>query len=588
VVSDRKATFFDRFGMAATALLGAVVLASIFVSGGCAGAPPKTREPGPGPQPAQRAIQEAEALIEGGAPEQLRQAIENLTLYADTEPRAAELASFAVRLFELLYPELHTAGYLEELSPAAAYEGPYGEILELAEQGEEPPGGAVALGEDFFGLAAPALFLFRIPASAGDSHGTLPAELPGYLGLARQAARVNRFSVLPLYLEGRIYELQEDFEQAASAYRESIERAASFYPARCRLADLLVARGDAEEAEALLKEGLELFPRLPSLRYSLAQAYVHSGRQEQAAAETARALIDSPENPDLLLLRARLLLDEGNWSQALRDLSLLRHQHPDKSEAYLLAARILYYRAKQDQEALELLEEAQTRFPTAAEFPELAGRILLETGRSGEAQAWLQQALDLEPQRISTLRLLLSEAIRLKRWLQAATYLSAILEQEQSPEDLLQAIRLYRNLEDDAQALYYAESLYRSYPSEASLVVYARSLLDAGEAEQAAGVVDRGLQEAQSAEARSSLYTLKALLVKDSSQEQSLKLLRDALMIDPDNLEAILAIADAYRKQGELRKASLYLKRAVELDPENSSLRGQLQRIEREANAAEP
>lgn len=559
--------------------VSAVLLTAILLVAGCAGAPEEVEELPTGPDPL--LLENARGLIERGAPEHLREAAELLQRPADTFPEAGELAAFALALFDLLYPELVESGYLAGSAYYSEYNGPYRDALDRARSGQAPQTGSTAGGEDFFDLVVPALFTVRRdPAGA---QADIP-ELSGYLGLLKQAEAQNLFSVLPPYLQGRIYELQGDPGRAASLYRESLNKAAaSFYPGRQSLAAILLRQGQAQEAVALLEESAELLPEDFSIRYGLAQAYFQAGQLEEASATAAQALIDDPDRPELMLLRARVLIAEGNWTQALRPLNLLLYQHPENREAYLLSARILYDKAKHPEDALEILRTAETQFPAAAEFPELAGRIYLETGRSGEGLNKLQRALDLEPGRVSTLRLLLSNAMRMRRWLQAAIYLSEILEQEQSQSDLLQAIEIYESLGDPAQVLYYAEQLYRSNPTEENRVIYAKTLLQAGQTEQASALVEQGLEQTESSRFHSSLLTLKAslALAAEDSIEEALALLREALLEHPENYEAIVKIAELYMEQRELRKASLYLKQAIALDPNNAALRVQLQSVEK-------
>lgn len=557
-------------------LVSAALLTAMLLVPGCAGAPEEVEEHLTGPDPL--LLENARDLIERGSPEHLREAVELLQRPADTFPEAGELAAFALALFDLLYPELAESGYLVGSGYYSEYNGLYRDALERARRGRAPRTGSMAGGDDFLDLVVPALFTARLgPATA---QADIP-ELSGYLELLKQAEAQNLFSVLPPYLQGRIYELQGDLGRAASLYRESVNKAASFYPGRQGLAAILLRQGQAKEAAALLEESAKLLPEDISIRYGLAQAYFQAGQLEAASAAVGQALIAGPDRPELMLLRARVLIAEGNWSQALRPLNLLLYQHPDNREAYLLSAQVLYDEAKRPEDALEALKQAETQFPGAAEFPELAGRIYLETGRSGEGLRQLQRALDLEPGRVSTLRLLLSNAVRMRRWLQAAIYLSEILEQEQSQSDLLQAIEIYQSLGDPAQVLYYAEQLYRSHPTEENLVIYAQALFDAEQKEQTSALVEQGLEQTESSTVRSSLLTLKASLAAEDSIEEALALLREALLEHPENYKAIVKIADLYMEQRELRKASLYLKQAITLDPNNAALRVQLQTVEK-------
>jgi Tfp pilus assembly protein PilF len=556
-------------------LFSAALLLATMLALGCTAGPEPIEETPPGPDPA--LLETAGELIERGAPEHLRRAVEMLRDPARSFPEAEEQAAFARTLFDLLYPELSEADYLSGGS-FSVYRGPYSQMLDRARTGRPPIAGPVAAGEGFFDLVVPALFLARL---ADDDSGARLSDLSGYLELLEKARRRNPASVLPLYLQGRIRELQGSVDQAAILYRNSIDKASSFYPGAQRLAVLLLREGRTAEAAALLEQIAELLPHGGSILFPLAEAYYESGQLEAASEAVAKVLLEDPDRPDALLLRARVRAAEGNWNQALRLLNLLLYQHPDNREAYLLAARLRYEEAADPEGALELLNEAESQFPEAPEFPELAGRIYLETGRDGEGLNKLQRSLDLEPGRVSTLRLLLSNSMDMQRWLQAAIYLSEILEQERSEEDLLQAIEIYRSLGDPAQVLYYAEQLYQENPTVENLVIYAQALLSGDQPEQAAALIEQGLEQAETPALHSTLLTLQASMIEEQSPEEAMALVRDALMEYPQNYLALVKIAELYMEQRELRKASLYLKQAIALDPNNAALQVQLQSIEK-------
>lgn len=558
-----------------SALGTAILLLAVLLSVGCTAGPKPSEEPPSEPDPV--LMERAGQLIQGASPEQLRQAVQMLEDPARSSPAAQELASFAVALFDLLYPQLAESDYLAAGS-IPPYRGAYSRTLDRARAGQPPLSGVpsqIDAEEDFFALVVPALFVSRMSDPAAVS----PAELSGYLKTLDQARKLNRSSALPPYLQGRIRELEGDPDRAATLYQESLNRAASFYPTAQAMAVLLLKKGQAEQAATLLEQIAGQLPQIGSIRYPLAEAYYKAGQLEAAAATVAKVLLEDPDRPDALLLRARVLAAEGNWNQALRLLNLLLYQHPDSQEAYLLAAQLRYEEAVDPEGALELLSEAENQFPEAAEFPELAGRIYLDTGRDGEGLNQLQRALDLDPGRVSTLRLLLANAMDMQRWLQSAIYLSEILEQEQSEQDLLQAIQIYRSLGDPAQVLYYAEQLYKGNPSVENLVVYAQSLLAEDRVQQAADLVEQGLEQAQTPELHGSLLTLQASMTEDP--DEALALVREALLENPHNYQALVKITELYVDQRELRKASLYLKQAIALDPNNAALRVQLQSIEK-------
>ena len=59
-------------------------------------------------------------------------------------------------------------------------------------------------------------------------------------------------------------------------------------------------------------------------------------------------------------------------------------------------------------------------------------------------------------------------------------------------------------------------------------------------------------------------------------------------MENPANGAALIRIADLYAEQGQIRKATLYLKEALTLEPNNTALRVRLQSLERMLEAGSP
>jgi tetratricopeptide (TPR) repeat protein len=114
-----------------------------------------------------------------------------------------------------------------------------------------------------------------------------------------------------------------------------------------------------------------------------------------------------------------------------------------------------------------------------------------------------------------------------------------------------------------------------------NLVIYAQALLSGDQPEQAAALVEQGLEQAETPALHSTLLTLQASMIEEQSPEEAMALVRDALMEYPQNYLALVKIAELYVEQRELRKASLYLKQAIALDPNNAALQVQLQSIEK-------
>jgi predicted Zn-dependent protease len=610
---------------AAFAILAAV--AFLAALGGCAGAP-KSREGALSPRTVAERYDEAGALLVEGTPESLEACAVRMSLTGLPQPASGQLAALAGSLFRLLYPELAVPA---AFPPPAVYGGPYRAVLAQAARGLPPPPGwspptpeapdasleqtaadsrrsvraaarraareaaevpgseevaaaAEARLAGFLNRVVPALYLSRVEVGPG---GEEAAPLDWEIGTGLEEARTdNPRSVMPPYLLARAAELSGRLEEAEGLYEECLELTDSFYPARERLAALYLADGRATRAADQMERLHAAFPDDPAMRDALIQAQLRAGDPQRASVLVAEALIEEPDSAALLLMRAETLLAQGNWAQALKPLGLLRLRHPEVPEGYLLAARIHQEQAEDLERALEVIGEAEERFPEDPRFPELAGSMLLAEDHSDEGLEQLKRAMELEPGRLSSLRLVAAESMRRHRWVLAGRTLEEILAREQTREDLLNAYTTATHLGDPQRVLEYAERLYRLQDGEQARLRYAEVLLGAGRVEEArrlVGGADR--QEYESPQVRSSLLYLQARLLEEGDPDGALSLLQRAVAENPDNQAAVRRLAEVYLRRGQLRQARLFFRAAVELDPEDTGLALQLQEVERELEA---
>jgi len=530
----------------ARAVKGLLAFAIVLLVVGCAATPPA---PPPAPPPAEPAeppeLADAAKLVEKGSPDSLAKAAQSLAAPPLAEnAAAANLAAAGRALHAILYPEI------PDPFPAdtAAFSG----------TGPGAPG--------FLALVLPALSRLRAGTAVPDAQA---ADLAKSIS---EASALNGESVLPPYLEGLLGERQgKNADSLISLYRESLGRDPSFYPAKARIVELLLAQGSREKAAEALPYLGELAARFPpdaSTYRSLARASLAAGKAQEAADAAARALLLDSADPSLVLLRAEAYEALGDWYQALHLLEALLSQKPDEAPAILMEARLLFEEAGNAEEAVRVLTAGEAAFPKDPAFPELRGRILLEKRKSAEGIAALNRSLALQPGLITALTLLAQEASRAKDWSQAAEIFSRIPEVSRTAEHLALGWRIATGLGDHAQALGYAQALAGKSGGDAPMLLSARSLLSLGRNAEALEMLTRGLQTASSAARRSEMYVLRAA----AGSEDPLRDLRSALREEPDNAEALVAISEALSQGGEHRKALGYMKRAAELSPGDADL----------------
>jgi len=531
-----------------------VVLAALVLAG-CA----TSSGPGPG-TPGKKAAVLAQALrlIEIASPAALTEAAGALTSQEVAGmPNTVELASLGDALFKQLYPELN--------DPFPA--------------GTPAPSNGGANASDFFAKTVPAIALIF---SVGPLDAAHAADLEA--GLAA-ADGLNPSSVLPPFLRGLL--LQREGGAGASAARvqfeESLRRAPSFYPAAGRIIDSSIAAGTAPREMPLLEQLASSLPTT-TLRFSaLARIALAAGQAQRAADTAAQGQLAAPDDPGFILLRAQAFEALGDWYQSLWLLDTILRLHPDNAAAALMKARLLYDKQHDSEAAIGVLLDAEKRFPSDASFPELRGRILLETARVDEGVAALTRALSIEPGRVSTLTLLLKQAVQAQSWTTASALLAQIPEQVRTPEHLRLGWQTASRMGDHGLAISYAQALARVTPGAEPLILEARSMVAAGRSPEAMQVVTQAMAVADTPALRGELYVIRS----SAGSSDPLHDLRSALLEDPENVDALLAISDLMAKQQDYRKAMEYAKRAAGLAPDNPGIRQKAADLERLATSAQ-
>lgn len=416
----------------------------------------------------------------------------------------------------------------------------------------------------FLQRIAPALALL-------DSHAAPDAA--GYAALRAKLAEAGTLvprSPLPPYFQGLALEKSAaPLNDVRVQFESALQRSPGFSPAAAGLARTIIASGSAPSELPLLQHLASLLPTEPQRFAALARAAIAAGRPEMGADAAAQGLLRAPGDPAFALLRAQALAAGGDWYQSLWVLDALLRLQPDLSDAILLKARLLHENAHNDPAALAVLADAEARYPAESSFPELHARILLDEGKTQEAVTTLQRAHELAPAKVGILTLLVSTSVRGLRWNEASTWLAQIPAPVRTAEHLRLGWQISTGLGDNAQALAFAAQLFQMTRNTDALALEARSMLAAGRPSGALVVIDHALLAMDpSPPSASELHFLRS---RAGSADPLLEL-RTALRENPDNAEALSAIAEVLAGQRDFRKAMEYAKRASALSPGNAAL----------------
>ena len=153
-----------------------------------------------------------------------------------------------------------------------------------------------------------------------------------------------------------------DSTGAAAELRRAIEWDANSAPIRHELAVVLSTLGDTGGALHELQEAVRLEPKQAEYRYKLALAWNENGHPDQTAAELQTAVTLDPTH-----------------TRAWNNLGLARHTLGDPAGALLA------------------LQRGEATAPADARLPYARATILARLGRTAEAKAAAQRALQIQP-----------------------------------------------------------------------------------------------------------------------------------------------------------------------------------------------
>lgn len=520
----------------------------------------------------QGARRQSDVLVEAarkvgiGSPATLEEAVELLdSTPAGESETGRELRYVARSVRRILYPEVSDTE--EPIVPPAA--GIYPALFESIRAGEFPT--VSQQNASFLTLVIPPLAVLYTDDAGVVEQATEALE---------RANQMNTASVIPPYLLGVLAERERRLEEALSRHEEAVSRDPSCYPSRMRIGGLLGATGRWEAALAMLLELESEFPEHPDVLKPLAFAYFETGNIPQAEATVARAIQLHEGDQELVLLRAKILAGEANWSQARMLISTLDETIAARADVLALEARIMFHSGGDLFQAAGLARRATEQEPENPAYVELAAQIQLALGREDQAAELFARALELDPDRPGAIVSLLNLRIQDEAWEQAQELLADTPEEHRGPEYYLAGYRIYRGIGELDRALEFAQSLLAySNPELRYQIPYLEALVALGRSQEAAVRIDDVLSGHEDPSARSDLYVLRAQLA--SSAEARLDDLRSALFENPQNLDALRAIADTYMELRDYRRAALFLKRAVALEPNDEELQAKLREAQR-------
>jgi len=397
-------------------------------------------------------------------------------------------------------------------------------------------------------------------------------------GTISYLVKINPDSILTLFLNGLYLEREKDYQSAEFFYRQALDRDNSCYPARLGLVRIYYYQGKPKSALEDLEILLLEFPEEMEVLEWAFNIYLQDGQLQKADSLLSQAIIRYPEELIFLRKRVELLDQQEKHEQADRIARLIEKSIGETEETVFIRLKSLIRQGRPGL-ALSTVEEAMEKFPDYREFSILYGSLLLQLNRQEDAYSFFREELEKNPDNLTIIASLLETAAALEKWEEASGYVELLLPQRESVGLYIQAIEVYRRLDQTEKALEYARLLAQSYPDRAGAVEpYVSLLIELGRIDQATELIGRLQVEERSAEVKSMLYYFLSILVDD--RESKLQNLQLALLENIQNFAALRDIALLYESLGEYNKAVRYLRQAIVLQPQNEVLKQKLREIE--------
>jgi tetratricopeptide (TPR) repeat protein len=153
-------------------------------------------------------------------------------------------------------------------------------------------------------------------AAAGDEAGAMEAS--------RMAVRLDPFDTDALQAQSLLWRQKRNYERAALALREAIERDPNNYLPYLTLANLRLTMGESDAAVGDFREVLELNPNAVQARSSLARTLMRQGKLQEARAEFETLKEEKSANYQDLYDLGRIQVRTGEAPEGVKNIKRAR------------------------------------------------------------------------------------------------------------------------------------------------------------------------------------------------------------------------------------------------------------------------
>ncbi|HYN86471.1 MAG TPA: tetratricopeptide repeat protein [Pyrinomonadaceae bacterium] len=461
------------------------------------------------------------------------------------------------------------------------------------------------LAEARTALAEIAFFFFSDLAEAEREARAAVAVDKDNLGARRVLTRVH--SIKSNLAEGGVVRAEAD--RAVEELRELLRLRPSDAEALALLGEIYFVTGRDEEAVdafrrwasappsvegrfyQIITRGRELSPDAAQAR--LSEALLRAGRTDEAATAASRALALAPENAAYLDLLDNVLEAGGTLSRDIvGELRRMTAANPKNSSAVGLLARAEARAGRTDEAVATLRAGLAARTPGEREHLTLSAQLaqaLSDALRYDEAVAAYDELLrsrgvgdeQVTPERKNLVAVVLGRVIELRRLagkpeeaLATVARMRRLLGSDDPTPDL-HNVHLLRQLGRRNEALDAARSARVRHPNESSFArLEAAALSEVGRSGEGLEILRAGLKGTP--EDFDAYLAISGLLVGAGRGPEAVEAARKALELAPADsstktTQALVVLASAQERAGDLKGSEESLRRILKGDPNNAT-----------------
>lgn len=385
-----------------------------------------------------------------------------------------------------------------------------------------------------------------------------------------QSERPTLESVISL---SRLYHANGYLQEAMACYEALLQ----LDPANARwkhlFAFLLSTYGYSDDAELLWKEVIESAPDYAPAKIRLADVYLKSNRLDEADAIYAEVKKAEPTNPYALLGLARVAISKENWADA-RDLLESASRNSDGKIGKDLLVTV-YEQMGNHEMALVIRGEAKAS-GSFVDIPDPwlvdvmldcydpaqlmnMGGLAAFAGDNWKGIEWTQRALEIDPDNAMAHFQIASMYYQLRQTVQALKHYreASRLKPDFSDAWLKQVeIEAARGNQEKADEIFY-QGLMKCPQSPAYNLRYGMRLMEAGDRKQARNYLQRSIdlnpnEAAAYIQMASNLFAMERM-------DQAREYLERALQVEPGNRLAMITLCFYFIQSGNREDAEEWL-----------------------------